>query len=157
MGSHLRVPEYVACQCELSCSHDNNSDRKLFRYEEHTVHACEQRLCPITCQLCKRLCSGHHFHGTSPGENHLCGYAHFDLSSTMPFTWTSSEEHLCSALCADGICQIDTTPQSIKFSGRYEIFQYSKVRACLSNRLHECLQRKLEFSECVILHLMSTL
>ncbi|KAF8270139.1 hypothetical protein EI94DRAFT_1572222, partial [Lactarius quietus] len=84
-------------------------------YEEHTIHACEHRLCPITCQLCKRLCNGDHLHGLYRGENHLCG-----------------QEHSCSALCsAAGICQIDTTPQSIEatFTGRHETFQYTKVGA----------------------------
>jgi hypothetical protein len=56
------------------------------RYEEHTVHACEHRLCPITCQLCKRLCNGDHLHGLSRGENHICGYAHQYLSFTSLFT-----------------------------------------------------------------------
>ena len=40
------------------------------------------------------------------------------------------QEHSCSALCsASGICQIDTTPQSIEatFTGRHETFQYTKV------------------------------
>ncbi|KAF8270132.1 hypothetical protein EI94DRAFT_1572312 [Lactarius quietus] len=80
--------------------------------EEHKVHECENRLCPISCQLCKRLCSGNHLHGLSDDENHLCG-----------------QEHSCSALCsADGICQIDTTPLSIEatFNGRHETFQYTK-------------------------------
>ncbi|KAF8270133.1 hypothetical protein EI94DRAFT_1572289 [Lactarius quietus] len=81
--------------------------------EVHTVHACEHRLCPISCQLCKRLCSGDHLHGLYRGEKHLCG-----------------QEHSCGALCsADGICQIDTTPQSIEatFTGKHETFQYTKV------------------------------
>ncbi|KAN0128088.1 hypothetical protein V8E53_014125 [Lactarius tabidus] len=45
----------------------------VVRYEEHTVHACKHRLCPITRQLCKRLCSGDHLHSLSRGENHICG------------------------------------------------------------------------------------
>jgi hypothetical protein len=43
------------------------------------------------------------------------------------------EEHSCSILCtADGICEIETAPQSIEatFTGRHETFQYTKV-ACL--------------------------
>ena len=42
----------------------------------------------------------------------------------------SRQEHPCDDLCsAPGICQIDTTPQSIKatFIGRHETFQYTKV------------------------------
>src|SRR6266404_2343981 len=121
---------YVSYCISLSADHSNNT---LFRYEEHTIHACEHRLCPISCQLCKRLCSGDHLHGLTHDENHLCGYARCFFRSTMPFTWTSSQEHSCSALCsAAGICQIDTTPQSIDatFTGRHETFQYTKVSAC---------------------------
>ncbi|KAN0128699.1 hypothetical protein V8E53_013518 [Lactarius tabidus] len=84
-------------------------------YEEHTVHACKHRLCPITRQLCERLCSGDHLHGLSRGENHICGYS-------------------CSALCsATWICQIDTTPQPIEatFTGRQETFQYTKRLRCV--------------------------
>ena len=42
----------------------------------------------------------------------------------------SRQEHSCDDLCsAPGICQIDTTPQSIEatFIGRHETFQYTKV------------------------------
>ena len=73
-------------------------------------------------------------HGLSPGVNHLCGYVHFFVPSAMLFTWISSEEHSCTTPCsADGICKIDTTPQSIEatFSGRHETFQYTKVSAWL--------------------------
>ncbi|KAF8270131.1 hypothetical protein EI94DRAFT_1572248, partial [Lactarius quietus] len=79
--------------------------------EEHTVHACEHRLCPISCQLCKRLCSGDHLHGLYRGENHLCG-----------------ETHSCITLCsAAGICQINITPQSVEAtSGRHGTFEYTK-------------------------------
>ena len=45
------------------------------------VHACEHRLCPVSCQLCKRLCSGEHLHGLDPDEYHLCGCVH--ISSFM--------------------------------------------------------------------------
>ncbi|KAJ6620549.1 hypothetical protein B0H10DRAFT_1945867 [Mycena sp. CBHHK59/15] len=40
------------------------------------------------------------------------------------------QQHNCNMLCtADGICQIDTTPQSIEatFVGRHETFQYTKL------------------------------
>ncbi|KAN0134233.1 hypothetical protein V8E53_008005, partial [Lactarius tabidus] len=90
--------------------------------EEHTVHACEDNLCPIPCQLCERLCSRDHLHGLSPSENHLCG-----------------QEHSCNASCnASGICQIDTTPQSIKatFAGRYKTFRYTKVMRHLALHIH---------------------
>lgn len=80
--------------------------------QEHTVHSCGMRLCPVSCELCKRLCIQPHLHGVMPGESHLCG-----------------EAHSCSALCsAPGICQIDTAPLSVEatFTGRHETFQYTK-------------------------------
>ncbi|KAI0250894.1 hypothetical protein BJV78DRAFT_1275616 [Lactifluus subvellereus] len=74
------------------------------------VHSCDMRLCPVTCDLCKRLCIQQHLHGLTPGTFHLCGPSLF---------------RLCSA---SGICQIDTTPLSIEatFTGRHETFQYTK-------------------------------
>ena len=152
MGNILRAPGHVAFQCKSSHSPQTVLTR-LFRNEVHTVHACEIRLCPISCQLCKRLCSGNHLHGLSSGVNHLCGCAHSFLPSTILFTWTSSEEHSCKALCsAEGICQIDTTPQSMEvtFTGRHEMFRYTKVSACLSKLLHRYWKWDPVYSECVI-------
>jgi len=81
--------------------------------EDHEQHLCDARLCPVSCQLCKRLCANQdHLHGLIPGAVHLCG-----------------QEHSCAALCqADGNCEIDTSPQSIDavFTGRHETFQYTK-------------------------------
>ena len=145
MGDHLRVLGYVACQCELFHSKlIDNSDSMLLRYEEHTIHACENRLCPITCQLCKRLCNGDHLHGLSLGENHLCGYAYFLFLPTTPLTWTASQEHPCGALCsADGICQIDTTPLPIEATSteKDDTIQHTKVseRTSISKRLRRYL------------------
>lgn len=44
--------------------------------EDHGRHVCDNRLsCPITCELCSRLCSmGDHFHGMGGDSLHLCGY-----------------------------------------------------------------------------------
>ncbi|KAJ6514906.1 hypothetical protein C8R47DRAFT_1172974 [Mycena vitilis] len=85
-------------------------------HEPHDQHVCGTTSCPITCELCSRLCSNSdHLHGLQPNARHLCG-----------------QEHKCSALCsAQGICQIDTTPQSIEatFTGRHETFTYTKVHA----------------------------
>ncbi|KAI0751603.1 hypothetical protein C8Q80DRAFT_1158351 [Daedaleopsis nitida] len=78
----------------------------------HHEHRCDNMQCPIECQLCKRLCSGHdHLHGLDSSELHLCG-----------------QEHPCKALCQAGICQIETAPQSVEatFTGRHETFQYTK-------------------------------
>src|SRR6266404_853894 len=45
----------------------------LLSNQEHTVHSCGMRLCPASCDLCKRLCIHPHLHGITPGERHLCG------------------------------------------------------------------------------------
>ncbi|KAH7884451.1 hypothetical protein F5I97DRAFT_1937890 [Phlebopus sp. FC_14] len=83
----------------------------------HVHHQCDARLCPIACQLCKRLCANHdHMHGLESGAVHLCG-----------------QEHLCTAACAaSGICEIETAPQSIEatFTGKHETFQYTKRLKC---------------------------
>ncbi|KAI9511011.1 hypothetical protein F5148DRAFT_1274479 [Russula earlei] len=85
--------------------------------EDHKTHSCDTRLCPSTCELCKRLCDESHLHGLTSGAHHLCG-----------------EAHTCSALCSEkGICQIETAPQSIQatFTGRHETFQYTKRLQCV--------------------------
>lgn len=82
-------------------------------HEPHEVHSCGDRQCSLQCQLCRRLCiNSDHLHGLRPGELHLCG-----------------QEHACPSLCAEeGICHIDTAPQSIEatFTGQHETFQYTK-------------------------------
>ncbi|KAG2040447.1 hypothetical protein BDR03DRAFT_892378 [Suillus americanus] len=79
----------------------------------HDQHLCDARLCSFPCQLCKRLCANtDHLHGLEDDAIHLCG-----------------EEHSCSVQCtAEGICEIETAPQSIEatFTGRHETFQYTK-------------------------------
>ncbi|KAI9443933.1 hypothetical protein H4582DRAFT_2125919, partial [Lactarius indigo] len=90
--------------CQESCSIPSE--------QEHESHSCDTRLCPVTCELCKRLCDQPHLHGLTPGAHHLCG-----------------EAHSCLERCAvPGICQIDTSPQSIEatFTGRHETFQYTR-------------------------------
>lgn len=67
----------------------------------------------------------------------LCISAGLYLSEVNRFTTVfmycaDRQEHSCEALCsANGICQIETAPQSIEatFTGRHETFQYTKVRA----------------------------
>jgi hypothetical protein len=45
------------------------------RDEDHEQHVCDDRLCPIPCQLCKRLCANQdHLHGLQMGAIHLCGF-----------------------------------------------------------------------------------
>nr|GAT56845.1 predicted protein [Mycena chlorophos] len=81
--------------------------------EPHTEHICDSSSCPITCELCKRLCADHeHLHGLDKNAVHLCG-----------------QSHSCSADCeSPGSCRIETAPQSIEatFTGRHETFQYTK-------------------------------
>jgi hypothetical protein len=45
----------------------------LFSTQEHTEHSCGMRMCPASCDMCKRLCIQPHHHGMKPGESHLCG------------------------------------------------------------------------------------
>ncbi|KAF9525383.1 hypothetical protein CPB83DRAFT_772200, partial [Crepidotus variabilis] len=89
----------------------------------HEDHLCDSRGCPIKCQLCKRLCaSDDHLHPLEEDAIHLCG-----------------EPHPCRVDCPQGICEIDTTPQSIEatFTGRHETFQYTKYSQ-MAKRL-ECV------------------
>ncbi|KAG1889124.1 hypothetical protein F4604DRAFT_1673832 [Suillus subluteus] len=71
-----------------------------------TVHACGQ-----PCDLSKLRLSD----GSTPPCRGTCGIPR--------------EEHSCSVQCtAEGICEIETAPQSIEatFTGRHETFQYTK-------------------------------
>ncbi len=102
--------------------------------QEHDTHSCDLMLCPATCELCKRLCDQPHLHGLTPGAHHLCGsvcYMYLPLQTSSQCIFRATREaHSCSKLCAaPGICQIDTSPQSIEavFTGRHETFQYTKV------------------------------
>ncbi|KAF8267057.1 hypothetical protein EI94DRAFT_1731643 [Lactarius quietus] len=100
----VELPGGKTLSCQGSCSIPSD--------QEHDSHSCDLRLCPATCELCKRLCAQPHLHGLTPGAHHLCG-----------------ESHSCSEQCAaPGICQIDTSPQSVEatFTGRHETFQYTK-------------------------------
>ena len=46
----------------------------FFSQDAHDHHRCHERLCPVTCQLCRRLCSTQdHLHGLEDGAVHLCG------------------------------------------------------------------------------------
>ena len=61
---------------------------------------------------------------------------------------STRQEHSCSALCAaPGICQIDTTPQSIEatFTGRHETFQYTKVFLTSSRRYTDLFMMSLVY------------
>jgi hypothetical protein len=103
--AEIKLPDGQIYSCAGNCAVPSS--------KIHTQHACASRMCPVTCQLCKRLCSNEeHLHGITAGAIHLCG-----------------QEHVCTALCSDpGICEIDTAPQSIEatFTGKHETFQYTK-------------------------------
>lgn len=58
-----------------------------------------------------------------------CNYPQFQTGNETVFRATR-EAHSCSEPCAaPGICQIDTSPQSIEatFTGKHETFQYTRV------------------------------
>lgn len=104
---------------------------KFLRNQPHDEHICENRSCPLPCQLCKRLCaSANHLHAFEEGAFHLCGLV---LHAFLWFTYKMrafSQEHPCPATCqSQGICRIETAPQSVEatFTGRHETFQYTKV------------------------------
>ncbi|KAG2116832.1 hypothetical protein DEU56DRAFT_984881 [Suillus clintonianus] len=103
--SKLRSGDGSTRPCRDTCGISSDVD--------HAQHRCDARLCSFHCQLCKRLCANtDHLHGLEDGAIHLCG-----------------EEHSCSMQCtAEGICEIETAPQSIEatFTGRHETFQYTK-------------------------------
>ncbi|KAG8926003.1 hypothetical protein FRC01_009457, partial [Tulasnella sp. 417] len=65
------------------------------------------------CELCQQYCAtGDHFHGLDDSLPHLCG-----------------QEHGCRRQCeAAGICEINTTPQSVEttFTGKHSTFSYTK-------------------------------
>ncbi|KAI9462741.1 hypothetical protein F5148DRAFT_1212347 [Russula earlei] len=114
----MKLPGGRTYSCSESCSIPSD--------QNHETHVCDTRLCPVRCDLCRRLCVQPHLHGLTPDPDvhHLCG-----------------EGHSCSALCAaPGICQIDTAPLSIEatFTGRHETFQYTKYTQ-VAKRL-QCVQ-----------------
>ncbi|KAJ7180889.1 hypothetical protein C8R46DRAFT_1070879 [Mycena filopes] len=121
-GEHMCAARVHTCGEPCSLQHLKFDGDKYYScpqtctipsHEAHDHHVCATRSCPMTCELCKRLCAdADHLHGLQEDARHLCG-----------------QEHACSALCqSDGICQIDTTPQAIEatFTGRHETFQYTK-------------------------------
>ncbi|KAF8216790.1 hypothetical protein K438DRAFT_1797846 [Mycena galopus ATCC 62051] len=111
---HLKIGNGKTYTCPQPCAISSD--------EAHDQHVCTTPSCPMTCQLCARLCANaNHLHGLQSDAHHLCG-----------------QEHKCAAYCqAKGTCQIDTTPQSIEatFTGRHETFQYTKYSQD-SKRLH---------------------
>ncbi|KAI9511014.1 hypothetical protein F5148DRAFT_456358 [Russula earlei] len=117
----MKLPDGKIYSCPERCNIPIDQD--------HETHSCDTRLCPSTCELCKRLCDESHLHGLTSGAYHLCG-----------------EAHTCSALCSEkGICHIETAPQSIQatFTGRHETFQYTKYTQGLLKvrRMGMCLPR----------------
>ncbi|KAK7684549.1 hypothetical protein QCA50_012496 [Cerrena zonata] len=104
--ANVRLADGSLFTCRYTC-------RKL-SHVSHEEHVCDDHNCPISCQLCKRLCaSSSHLHALDKNAIHLCG-----------------QEHPCLESCqSPGLCLIETTPESIEaiFTGRYETFQYTKV------------------------------
>ncbi|KAI9455069.1 hypothetical protein BJY52DRAFT_1122205 [Lactarius psammicola] len=102
--ARLRLPNGKVFTCPGTC--------RVPIDKEHGDHECENRECPASCQLCDLRCTRGHLHGFNPGEYHLCG-----------------TQHDCRSECSAGICEIQTKPETIEgvFTGRYDIFQYTKV------------------------------
>ncbi|RHZ48993.1 hypothetical protein Glove_535g6 [Diversispora epigaea] len=47
--------------------------------EEHTIHKCQDEMCPIKCSFenCKRFCESlDHLHAFKENANHICGHCH---------------------------------------------------------------------------------
>ncbi|KAF5381812.1 hypothetical protein D9757_008326 [Collybiopsis confluens] len=102
--THVKLTDGSTYSCPRTCTQPSDLP--------HSEHVCDNRECPLQCQLCSRLCSKDHLHGLDENAVHLCG-----------------ETHPCKAVCmAQGICQIDTQPQSVltTFTGQYGTFQYTK-------------------------------
>ncbi|KAF7356382.1 VWFA domain-containing protein [Mycena venus] len=121
-GAHMCAARVHSCGQPCSLQHLKSTRGKPYTcpqtcaissHEVHDHHVCNTPSCPMTCELCERLCANKdHLHGLQPDARHLCG-----------------QEHKCASHCqAKGICQIDTAPQSIEatFTGRHETFQYTK-------------------------------
>lgn len=69
------VRNVVVSPCRFSFLHSTVSTNYTHVYsdQEHDTHSCNTRICPSTCELCKRRCDGPHLHGLTPGIHHLCG------------------------------------------------------------------------------------
>ncbi|KAF8494478.1 hypothetical protein JB92DRAFT_1146039 [Gautieria morchelliformis] len=99
----IRIPSGGQFTCEGRCTTPYD--------ETHDMHVCQERSCPISCQLCRRLCCLSHLHGLED-VIHLCG-----------------EIHPCGALCsAQGACDISTVPLRVEstFTGKLETYQFTK-------------------------------
>lgn len=141
----MKLPGGKTYFCQQGCSMPRHVDFisfllsiKWIMYSDqpHDVHSCDMRLCPVTCDLCRRLCIQPHLHGLVAGSFHLCGSVFVQIEGSFELKGRSNREaHPCSALCpAPGICQIDTAPLSVEatFTGRHETFQYTKVREIIA-------------------------
>ncbi|OBZ77080.1 hypothetical protein A0H81_03826 [Grifola frondosa] len=132
-GQHCALAGKKGCLelCTKLVDHEDN---------EHmcsaTVHECGMPCSLVQIRLpngliysCREACRvpSHEAH-----YEHQCGNRQCPIPLHL-----CGQEHACSALCAaQGICQIETTPQSVEatFTGRHETFQYTKYNQ-VSKRL----------------------
>ncbi|CAB5380453.1 unnamed protein product [Rhizophagus irregularis] len=86
--------------------------------DDHTVHKCQNEVCPIECPLegCQRRCeSKEHFHAFEKDVQHFCG-----------------NEHQCPKECEEsGICKIVTEPTAIvkeqaEYVNKFGSFMFTK-------------------------------
>jgi hypothetical protein len=62
---------HTMVSCPISCTFFANEPGN--RDEKHERHECDAVTCPLTCQLCKRLCAtADHFHALGANAVHLC-------------------------------------------------------------------------------------
>jgi hypothetical protein len=72
-ASPIRALEHVMYNGILVFFTRTLGSRALCRDEEHEHHVCGTIACPLTCQLCKRLCAtADHFHALHANAVHLC-------------------------------------------------------------------------------------
>ena len=60
----------------------------------HDAHSCDMRLCPVTCDLCRRLCVQPHLHGLTTGSSHLCGSVLVPIKVLFKLKIEQIEKHI---------------------------------------------------------------
>jgi len=83
----ILVRNVVVSPCRFTLLHSTVSTNYTPVYSDqvHATHSCNTRICPSTCELCKRRCDGLHLHGLTPGIHHLCGYVRSLVQNFISF------------------------------------------------------------------------
>ncbi|GBC16228.2 hypothetical protein GLOIN_2v1865248 [Rhizophagus irregularis DAOM 181602=DAOM 197198] len=127
LGSETHLCEASRHYCGASCSLKVNLPGGSYECrnkciipceDDHTVHKCQNEVCPIECPLegCQRRCeSKEHFHAFEKDVQHFCG-----------------NEHQCPKECEEsGICKIVTEPTAIvkeqaEYVNKFGSFMFTK-------------------------------